>query len=242
MSRMTPIDDETLMRRVDGELSADAAAAVDAAASADTALAARLAALRALGSAAREAFPATTDRRDADLTRLIAGAGARRTRPGWRTALDGVFQPRHALAWGGVAAACFVVGMMVGQFGAGPPAGFAVGRNGEIADVGLVRVLDRGLAADGADRQGRAVDLTFRDDEGRWCRTFHAGKAGVAGLACREDGRWAMRALAAYAAPGGEIRTAASETPAAVLAAVDAAGGETLDAAAEARGRDGGWR
>ena len=236
---MTPMfDDETLMRRVDGELTLEAAEAVDAAAAIDAELAARLTALRALRSAARDAFPVESHPRDADLTRLI-GAPTR-ARPAWFAVPGELFQPRHALAWGG-AAACFVVGLVVGQLG-GRPDGFAIGRDGALADVGLVKVLDRGLAADGADARGRAVDLTFRDDAGRWCRTFRAGQAGVAGLACRQDGRWTMQALAPFTAPTGELRTAAAETPAAVLAAVDAAGGDTLDAVAEAQARDAGWR
>ena len=241
MTPMSLFDDETLMRRVDGELTPEAAAAVDASATADAALAARLTALRALRSAAHEAFPLAADPRDADLVRRITAGAPVRARASLVASLVEMFQPRYALAWGGAAAACFVVGLVAGQLG-GRSDGFAVGRDGAIADAGLVRVLDRGLAADGVDARGRAVDLTFRDDSGRWCRTFRAGEAGVAGLACREGGRWTMQALTPFRAPAGELRTAAAATPAAVLAAVDAAGGDTLDAAGEARARDAGWR
>ena len=243
---MTPMfDDETLMRRVDGELTLEVAEAIDAAAATDPALTARLTALRALRSAARAAFPLAADPRDAVLTRLIAAGAATRARQNWFGSLGEMFLPRYALAWGGAAAVCFVAGLVAGQIGGqigGRPDGFAVGRDGAIADAGLIKVLDRGLAADRVDARGRAVDLTFRDDAGRWCRTFRAGEAGVAGLACRQDGRWAMQALAPFTAPTGELRTAAAETPAAVLAAVDAAGGDTLDAAAETRARNAGWR
>jgi len=104
-------------------------------------------------------------------------------------------------------------------------------------------VLGTGLTADGPDREGRAVGLTFRDGDDRWCRTFRSGQAGMAGLACREDDRWTIRALAPAGADGGDLRTAAADIPAPVLAAVDAAiAGETLDAAAEVRARDAGWR
>ena len=157
--------------------------------------------------------------------------------------LRAAFAPRHAPLWAAGAAGAFVLGLAVGGLGRGAsPDGFRVGDDGTIADVALVRVLDRSLAADGADEAGRAVGLTFRDADGRWCRTFSAGRAGVAGLACREGGDWRMRALAPFEAPLSEVRTAAADIPEPVLAAVDAAiAGDALDAAAEVRARDGGW-
>lgn len=239
-------DDEILMRRVDGELSPDAGAAIDAAAAGDPALARRLERLRGLRTLAREAFPAAQDLRDGELARLILN-GATRREP-WTARLAGGlregFALRHAPVWAGAAAACFVLGLTVGWLGQDrTPEGFAVATDGVLADAALVRVLDRGLAADGADGEGRAVGLTFRDADGRWCRTFRAGDAGVAGLACRTDGDWRMQALAPFQASDSEVRTAGADTPAAVLAAVDALiGGETLDAAAEAQARDAGWR
>ena len=190
----------------------------------------------------REAFPLAPDPRDAELARLIA-RGPARPEP-WTARLREAFAPRHAAVWGGAAAACFVLGLSVGWLGQDrTPEGFAVAADGGIADAGLVQVLDRGLAADGADARGRAVGLTFRDAEGRWCRTFQAGDAGVAGLACRDGEAWAMEALAPFRPSGAEVRTAGADTPAAVLAAVDAViAGETLDAETEAQARDAGWR
>lgn len=241
-----PYDDDILMRRVDGELTPEAGAAIDAAAAADPALARRLEQLRGLRTLAREAFPAAPDPRDAELTRMImagaapSGAGRRRLADAVRAA----FAPRHAPVWGAVAAASFVLGLSIGWLGQDrAPDGFAVAADGTVADADLVRVLDRGLAADGADAGGRAVGLTFRDGEGRWCRTFRSGEAGVAGLACRRDDGWRLEALAAFRPSGAEVRTASADTPPAVLAAVDALiADETLDAAAEARARDAGWR
>ena len=71
---MTRYDDETLMRRVDGELSPEAGAAIDAAAASDPALAGRLEALRQLRTLAREAVPIAPDPRDQALARLIAAS------------------------------------------------------------------------------------------------------------------------------------------------------------------------
>lgn len=241
---MSPLDDEILMRRVDGELTAAEAERIDAVAAADPAIAARLAAMRAARKAATEAFPFMADARDRDLARMIANSSAK-TSPlaAIGRSLADAFAPRRAVIWGGLATAAFVGGLALGPLLGERSEGLTAQGGGVLADAGLVRVLDTRLAADGADGEGRAVGLTFRSGEGGWCRTFRAGEAGVAGLACREDAVWRVRVLAPLDAAGGEIRTAAADTPEAVLTAVDATiAGETLDATAEAAARDGGWR
>ncbi|WP_439471867.1 hypothetical protein [Brevundimonas sp.] len=240
---MTSYDDETLMRRVDGELTPEQGAAIDAAAAADPALADRIAVLRSLRTLTREAFPAAPDPRDDALAALIAGPAAPvRGGPSWTARLKAAFAPSLLPVWGAGVAAAFVLGLMVG--GPGEPPGFVVGPQGQIADASLTRVLDQRLAGQGADADGRAVGLTFKDGEGRWCRTFSAGDAGVAGLACRSHDRWSVQALAPFSGAGPDaIRTASADIPAAVLAAVDAAqAGDTLDPVAEARARDEGWK
>lgn len=238
-------DDEILMRWIDGELSPEEGERIDAAAEANPDLAARLKAMRGLRAAAREAFPVHVDPRDQALARLIGAADRVRPSPldGVRRALADAFAPRRVALWGGLATAAFVCGLLLGPLLGGADEGLRIQTGGVLGDAGLVRVLDSRLAADGADDQGRAIGLTFRDSEGRWCRTFSARKAGLAGLACRQDNGWAMRALAPMAASTGEVRTAGAETPEVILSAVDATlGGETVDAAAEARARDNGWR
>lgn len=239
-------DDETLMRRVDGELSPEGGMAIDAAAASDPALAARLEALRRVRTLAREAVPIAADPRDQALARLIAAsAPAQPSAAPLFERLRAAFAPRHAppryaTMWAGLAAACFVAGLSIGWLGG--DSGFTVDRSGVIADAGLIRVLDTRLTSDGADNRGRAVGLTFRDADQRWCRTFQSGEANVAGLACREGQTWTLQALAPFSPPTGELRTAAADIPAPVLAAVDAAiTGETLDAAAETEARDAGW-
>lgn len=238
-------DDDILMRRIDGELPPEEGERIDAAAQADPALAARLEAMRRLRGAAREAFPVQVDPRDLALARLIGAAEAARPSAldGVRGALADAFAPRRAALWGGLATAAFVGGLLLGPLLGGPGEGLNIQSGGVLADAGLVRALDRRLASDGADDQGRAIGLTFQDSEGRWCRTFSAGEAGLAGLACREGGSWALRALAPMTGATGEVRTAAAETPDVILSAVDATmGGETVDAASERRARDAGWR
>lgn len=242
---MSHYDDEILMRRVDGELTPEAGAAIDAAAATDPALAARLTGLRSLRSLSRQSAPLAADPRDRDLARLIAATPVPRpaaTRLVER--LQAAFQPRHTPLWAGLAAACFVAGLSIGWLGGGnDSAGFSVDRHGVIADAGLIQVLDTRLTADGADAQGRAVGLTFRNADQRWCRTFQSAEAGVAGLACRDADAWTLQALAPFSPAATELRTAAADIPAPVLAAVDAAiAGDTVDAAAETRARDAGWR
>lgn len=242
---MTRYDDETLMRRIDGELTPEEGERIDAEALTDAALAVRLRTMRALRSVAREAFAVQPDARDEALARLIAGADQVRVSPwaGLGRVVAEAFAPKRAALWGGLAVATFVGGVFVGPLLKGPEPAFTLAPGGEIADAGLVRVLDTRLASEGPDADGRAVALTYRDADGNWCRTFQAGDAGVAGLACRDAGQWAIRAAAPLGEATGEIRTASVDMPLAILSAVDAGlAGETLDAASEARARDGGWR
>lgn len=242
---MSTIEDGALMRFIDGELSPQEAERIKAAALIDPDVAARLEGMRRLRAVAREAFPAAVDPRDQALIRLITAEPAAPRSPfaGLGRALADAFAPRRAALWGGLATAAFVGGILLGSVFGQTDRGFAVGAGGTLADADLVRVLDTRLAADGADDDGRSVGLTFRDDEGRWCRTFRVDGAKLAGLACRQQGGWTMRVLAPSGGAPGEVRTAGADTPDMVLAAVDAAlSGDTLDAVAEARARDSGWR
>lgn len=235
-------DDETLMRRVDGELPPEAGAAIDAAAAVDPDLAARLKALRSLRALVRGAVPLAPDPRDRDLARRIAAASARQPAARLFERLTAAFQLRHSPVWAGLAAACFLLGLSFG-WGGVFERGFTVGPQGTISDAALVRVLDTRLTAEGADAQGHAVGLTFRDTDDRWCRTFQSEQAGVAGLACREDDAWRLQALAPFQPARGGLRTASADIPAPVLAAVDAVlADDPLDAVSEARARDAGWR
>jgi len=113
-------------------------------------------------------------------------------------------------------------------------------RGGEVvAGERLARALDTRLAADAPDTV--AVQLTFVDREGRYCRTFSAQR--LAGLACRGDGRWSVVATARADAAASAMRQAASALPRPVLEAVDARiAGMALDASQERAARDRAWQ
>src|SRR5206468_3729067 len=117
-------------------------------------------------------------------------------------------------------AACLVAGVLVGRL-AWPQPGALVERDGALVARGR---LERALSTQLASAEGPVrIGLTFRAADQRYCRTFADAPERLAGLACRQDGRWVAvttATLTASAAPA--YRTAASETPAAVLAAVDA--------------------
>ena len=82
--------------------------------------------------------------------------------------------------------------------------------------------------------------LTFRDASGKWCRSFD-GAAG-AGLACRDEEQWKVRALFPQAAQGGDYRMAAGVDPRLAAVIDEAMTGDAADAAAERQARDSGWR
>jgi hypothetical protein len=140
--------------------------------------------------------------------------------------------------WAAVAAS-LVVGLVAGR-AVLPSAGSIAERDGAIVARGrLAAALTTQLSAQpGAVKIG----LTLKTPEGRYCRTFETPDEGLAGLACRQDGRWIVRTLTAWRAPSrSAYRQAASETPPEVLAALDALSGQSLDAAAERSARDDGW-
>lgn len=245
---MTRFNDETLHRRVDGELPPAQAQAIDAAAATDADLAARLATLRAARLTAATAFPARSDPRDEVLAALIAAAPSVARRPTSRRALEWslaatrrVFRPRLVLSTLAVGGAAFAAGLLAAPLLVRSPA--LVSQSGEVSDPQLVRVLDNRLASEGPDSEGRSIGLTYRDTDGRWCRTFAAAQDGIGGVACREDSGWTLRALGPLAVQSGDLRTASSALPDEVLAVVDLSlAGDPLDARDEAATRDRGWR
>jgi len=268
----TETDDTRPMAYVDGELDAAAAAAFEAAQRSDAALALRVQALRrqraaldaAFADVADEPLPPALQQAAAALAQRLAAPpalapvpvpslDAARAARQQRSAPTPEQRARRAWAPGWGLAASLVLGVMLGAV-----LGFGLGRGGGDDATGLAfdarggTLLARGSVAQalgtalaGAPEAAApvAVQLSFVDRGGRYCRTFSVGR--VAGLACRDGSSdWAVQALAsAEPAPPGTLRQAATALPREILDAVDRrAAGVVLDAAAERAARDRGWQ
>jgi hypothetical protein len=151
--------------------------------------------------------------------------------------------PRWTWAhWGGMAAS-LAIGVAGGLLVAsrGTDDALLAERGGQVvAGHPLAQALDARLAA---DRDAAiAVQVSFVDRAGRYCRTFSAPT--VAGLACHDGAQWQVVATAqASTETSGAMRQAASSLPKPVLDAVDARiAGSALDATQERAARDRGWR
>lgn len=137
-------------------------------------------------------------------------------------------------AWIGLAA-CLLVGLAVGRLAAPPPVTLSgAGEPPPIAAGPLGQALNTHASgpADGPVR----IALSFKTASGVYCRAFQAaGPAPVAGVACREEDAWRVRAIVPD--------KTGSSPPAAVLAVVNAMiAGPPLDPVAEAKAKADGWK
>lgn len=256
--------DEALMAYVDGELDDRERARLTLALTADVALRRRVKAMKQQRRRVEAAYAPVLDEpvpdRLANLLRPPAVAPAVPPASALVVDLDEVraAQARRQRPvsswwqWGGMAAA-LVVGVLVGtqidQQGSGAGLGLHDGGDGRLVAGGAIgQALSSQLASEPVPGAPVAVQLSFVDKGGNYCRTFST--AAVAGLACRQAGQagqaaqWAVQTLAAVeAVPEGAVRQAATALPPAVLEAVDKRiAGDALDPARERRARDEGWR
>lgn len=109
------------------------------------------------------------------------------------------------------------------------------------ADTRLAAVLDDRLVSDQAQTDEIRVLLSFRNEEGRFCRAFSAEAGG--GIACNTEAGWRLEATGA----GGEgastdYRMAGSGDAQILALAQEMASGPALDAAEEETARQQGWR
>jgi hypothetical protein len=218
-----------IVAHVDGELGVAARTRFEAEMAADPALAADVARHRALAQRVNGAYAPVLDESLPPQLLAVAAAANDRGRPA----------VGRLIPWAAVAAS-LVVGVVAGRM-ALPETGPLTARDGALVAQGqLAGVLSTGLASQPGVVK---VGLTLKTADGRYCRTFQSAPDKLAGLACRQDGRWRLRTVTAWT-PSAQsaYRTAGSDTPAEVLAAVDGLGGQPLDAAAERAARDKGWR
>lgn len=109
------------------------------------------------------------------------------------------------------------------------------------ADTQLAAVLDDRLVAGQSQAEETRVLLSFRSEEGRYCRAF-SGNAG-GGVACREEEGWRIEALDKGSDGASTDYRMAGAGDADILAlAQNMAAGPALDAEAEKAARAGGWR
>lgn len=228
------VDEDRLMAFADGELSGAERAEVEAALAQDASLREKLAAHQRLRTQLSAAFDGALD--EPVPTRLMEAA-----QPPAAEVVK--LSDRRAARWSvrewGAIAASLVFGLFVGVSVMGNDAPLIdAGETGLVARGALASALDTQLASEqaGAVRIG----LSFRAQDGRYCRTFDLTEVATAGLACRDVDAWNVTMTAAGAG-GGEVRMAGASRE--ILAAVDAMiAGEPLDANGEVAARDANWR
>ncbi|HET7709663.1 MAG TPA: anti-sigma factor [Sphingomicrobium sp.] len=232
--------DEKFFAWLDGELTGADAAEVEARVAADPALRKLADEHRALAARLRSAF----DPIAAEPVSLAAYAPAPASNvaslAGARVARDRPFTQRF-WAQAAAVAVVFAMGVATGDRMLGGPAGPIAPEAGRlVAAASLKQALYSQLASQPAD-SGPRIGLTFRDNEGRICRTFTDQAA--AGLVCREGGDWRVRAI--FQAPegqGGDYRMATGADPRLAALIDSTISGEPFDAAQERRARNSGWK
>lgn len=234
---MMAIDDDMLMAFVDGELDEVSRVRVERAVAEDPALRARLEQQQRLRArlaahyapAAEEEVPERL-RAMLETNVVTFPTGTRTARPLWQTLT--------ALA------ATLLLGLVVGRtlLAPAPVSGpFAVEDGAMMARGELAEALETRLAS--AQPRGAAtrIGVTFRNNDGRACRTFDSPAA--AGIACRGDSGWQVLMTAAGSgAQRSDYRQAGSENLLIQQTAQEMMAGEPYDDAAERRARDSGWR
>lgn len=142
------------------------------------------------------------------------------------------FAPIH---WGAIAAS-LVLGLAVGAKPWMPEAAVTSAGGALVASGPLAEALDTQLASNQLADAGVRIGLSFRDRDGRYCRSFE-GRT-LSGIGCRDDAGWALeRTMRGQG--GADYRQASSGELAAVAAAMME--GAPLDAAAERAARGRGW-
>lgn len=219
---------------VDGELDDLTERRIERAAETDTALAAEIARHRALkarltahfGPIVAEAVP---DRLKALLsadgtvdTSLVDRRQARRSR----------FNPAH---WAAIAAS-LVLGITLGSMPWAPAGPVAVVDGALVATGPIANALETRLASNQPREAAVRIGISFRDKDGRYCRSFESDA--LDGIGCHDDGRWLLERTVRGQARG-DYRQASSGDLAAAAAAMMA--GDPLDADAERAARDAGW-
>jgi hypothetical protein len=226
-------DPATIAAYVDGELDDLTARRIEREAGSDAGLAAEIARNRELRAQLTAHFaPVVEEAIPERLRALLVDAKVDASLAGRREAKRQRFAPIH---WATIAAS-LVLGLAIG-LKPWTPAADVVGANGTLVASGaLAEALDTQLASNQPADATVRIGLSFRNRDGRTCRSFEG--RGLAGIGCHDDGRWLLERTMDRTARG-EYRQAASGALAADAAAMMA--GEPFDAAAERAARARGW-
>lgn len=227
-------DPDTIAAFVDGELDDLTARRIEREAESDAALAAEISRYRALTAKLSAHFAPVVDEAVPERLRaLLVEGGVDISMADRRNAKHRLFAPVH---WGAIAAS-LVFGLTIGLKPWVPAADIASVNGTLVASGALADALDTQLASDQLANAEIRIGLSFRDRQGRVCRSFEARD--VSGIGCRDSGRWALeRAIGGRANP--EYRQASSGELLAAAAVMMA--GDPFDFAAERAARDKGWR
>lgn len=226
-------DPATVAAYVDGELDDLTARRIEREAANDAGLAAEIARNRALRAQLTAHFaPVVEEAVPERLRALLVEANVDTSLAARRETKRLRFAPIH---WATIAAS-LVLGLTIGLKPWMPAADVTNANGTLVASGALAEALDKQLASNQPADAAVRIGLSFRNKDGRTCRSFEG--RGLAGIGCREDGRWSLERTMEGTAQG-EYRQAASGALAADAAAMMA--GEPFDAAAERGARARGW-
>jgi hypothetical protein len=241
-------DEETLMAYADGELDEAKRAEIAAAVERDPELAQRVARHRALRAELEGAYSSVLG---SPVPERLLKAATPAPEPGTRRGTVVQFPVRAARApasswrwreWGAMAASVALGAVISWKLFAPSEAGLiAAGNDGLVASGTLAKALDTQLASTQGGSEPVLIGLTFRTQDGRYCRSFALPGAATAGLACRAGDQWLIPVTATAAGGADAIRQAASPPPAVLQGIQVRISGEALDATGEANAREHGW-
>jgi len=227
-------DSATVAAFIDGELDDLTARRIEREATSDPALAAEVARHRALKARLAAHYAPVADEPVPERLRalLTPDAAVDTSLAARREVRRLRFAPIH---WGAIAAS-LLLGLAVGMKPWMPAADVTSADGLLVASGPLASALDTQLASNQPAEAEIRIGLSFRDRDGRYCRSFE-GRA-LSGIGCRDGTGWALeRTLRGRG--GADYRQASSgELAAAAAAMMD---GGPLDAAAERAARGAGW-
>lgn len=237
---MREVTDELITAWLDGEVTPAQRADIETAIAASPPLGMRVARLSRADRLLASAFDQTLRMPVPDrFERLLAGGRSAPSPSPWRAMVSRLLSPQPLA----LAAASLVVGFVVGVFGLpGAGAGIETGPDGRMV-ANAAMAVSLASVASGPGTGVLNVRLSTVDDDGRYCRQFQM--AGSEGLACLENGRWAIDTLvtSGVSAPGGAYVMADGAADPAIVAALQRLGAQrVLDRTEEARAIANGWR